>query len=569
MKPLHNGMRLLTGVAAAALMSAGTAASAEEPQLGGELNIVTMYRTINPTTWDYQKWTWKANHDGNQMDHLIRGDLDKGPRGTDENSFVAQAYIPREHYEGDLAESWELKEDPLRLVFNIRKGVYWPAKEGVMERRELVAEDIVKNFETMWSSDRKIPTYWDFVKEWKAEGKHTLVAYLNNYNANWGYRIGWGYYDGIMPPEWHALPEEERADWRNATGTGPYKVADIQQSSHETFVANEDYWDTAEIDGKTYELPLNDKVTYRIIKDESSAIAALISGRVDIMEAIRWQFIDQVREQAPELKINKALSTQGTFIALRNDQEPFDDVRVRRAMNLAVNQREIMASLLNGEGALLNYPFSKRWEGLYTPIEQLSPAGQELFEHNPEKAKQLLADAGYPDGFDFEVQVCTCDPYHMDMVAILQAYFQQVGVNMEVNTLEYGAFRSQMRADNQAAGYLMDNGEGNPFSVLRKSFVTGQTWNPAFHSDPEFDKRWKQAMAETDKATQNQMLSDLNRYIIEERVPHVWLPNEVFYSAWWPWVKNYHGELRVGAVRPGPIYSRIWIDQEMKEEMGY
>ena len=108
----------ITRVAATALVTAiGTTAVAEEPQLDGTVNVITVYRTLNATTWDYYKWTWKENHDGMQLDHLIAGDLAKGPRGSKENLFVAQAYIPPEHYRGELAENWALKKNPLRLEF--------------------------------------------------------------------------------------------------------------------------------------------------------------------------------------------------------------------------------------------------------------------------------------------------------------------------------------------------------------------------------------------------------------------------------------------------------------------
>ena len=209
-------------VAAIALPSVvGGIVLAAPPQLDGTVNVITVYRAINATTWDYYKWTWKENHDGMQLDHLIAGDPAKGPRGTKENLIVAQAYIPPEHYRGGLAESWTLKNNPLRLEFKLRKGVYWAAKPGVMEKREIVAEDVVFNFTHMWTSQRRIPTYWDFVKEWKAKDKYTAVAYLNEYNGNWGYRIGWGYYDAILPPEYYKLNEKQRADWKNATGSRP------------------------------------------------------------------------------------------------------------------------------------------------------------------------------------------------------------------------------------------------------------------------------------------------------------------------------------------------------------
>lgn len=562
---------LLQTAAVAALLTAGAsgALAQEEPQVGGTVNVITMYRTLDATTWDYMKWTWKENHDGLHLGQLIAGDLSKGPLGTGENNFTASDYIPEAHYNGEIAESWELKHDPLRLVFKIRKGIYWPAKEGVMERRELVANDVINSYKTLYTSDRKIPTYWDFVKEWKAEDDHTVVAYLDEYNANWGYRLAWGFYSAILPPEWLALEEGKRADWRYATGSGPYKLVDVQRSRQQTYVKNEDYWDKAVIGGKEHQLPLNDKVVYHIIKDESAAIAALASGKADIMEAIRWQFVDQLKKSAPELTFRSGVATQGTYVALRTDKPPFNDVRVRRAMNLAVNQKEILASILNGEGELLNYPFSSRWTGLYTPLEKLSPAGQELFNYDPDKAKKMLAEAGYPKGFSFDLQVCSCSPYHMDLAPLLQAYYQRIGVNMNIKALEYGAFRSQMRHENQAVAYLFNNSEGNPLAVLRKSYVSGQTWNPAFYADEKFDKMFAEASTELDENKRNELLRTMNRYILEDAVPQVWLPTENVYRAWWPWVKNYGGELRVGAMRPGPIYARIWIDEKMKKKMGY
>ncbi len=564
---------LLTAVGAAAVsLAAATVAGAapkrEDPKYGGTLNVATVYSAINALTWNAYNWSWKNNHDGLYLDHLIAGDLDKGPRGTNENSFVAQAWIPPEQSRGELAESWEVKQDPLRIVFNLRKGVYWPEKAGVMQRREVVADDIIFHFTLMWTSPRKIPTYWDFIKEWKAEDKHTVVAYLNNYNANWGYRIAWGYYDAITPPEVHKLDSGKGAnDWRNMNGTGPYKLVDFKKGGNQTYEKNADYWDKETINGKARKLPYNDKVVYHVIKDEAARIAALRTCKVDILEAFRWQFVGELKRSAPDLVIRANLATVGTFIALRNDQKPFDDLRVRRAMNMAVNQKEILDTLLNGEGAMLNYPFSKRWTSLYTPIEKLPAEGKALFDYDPEGAKALLAEAGYPKGFEFELMVNANNPYHMDMVAMLEAYYQKVGVKMKIKPLEYAAFRSQMRKPTQAKGYLMDNGEGNPFSVLRKSFISGQTWNPAMHADAKFDGMWKDALSTIDQDAQNQKLRDLNVYVIQ-KAPHVWLPTTTVYAAWWPYVKNYYGETRVGAVRPGPIYARIWIDQEMKKKQG-
>ncbi|WP_420391245.1 ABC transporter substrate-binding protein [Acuticoccus sp.] len=559
---------LYAATALATLATIG-AAQANDVQPGGTLNVITYYTRLDVTTWDYHKWTWKMNQDGPHLDHLLMGDVEAfGPRGSNESPFTAQDYIPREHLTGDLATAWELKEDPLRLEFALREDVVWPAKDGLMESRALVADDVVTTFEAMWESDRKIPTYWDFIERWEAEGDHKVVAYLDHYNANWPYRIGWGFYNAILPAEWHALSEEERSDWRNATGTGPYKVEEVVTGSRQIYVANDEYWGTTTIDGTEHELPLNDRLVYHIIKDDASAIATLRSGKADIMEQIRWQFVDELRRSAPDLTIEPYGAPNGTYLALRTDTPPFDNIEVRRAMNLAVNQEEILAAVMNGEGTLLNWPFAATWEGLYTPLEELPEETQALFGHDPGRAAEMLREAGVPEGFSFEVMVCTCNPTHMDMIPLLDFYFDQVGIDMQANAMEYGAFRSQMREDTMSAGYLMDNSAGNPFATLRKAFVSDQTWNATMHADPAFDALWEEANAEVDLEKQQELLKAANLAAIDA-VAQVWLPSGTFYRAWWPWVKNYHGEMRVGAMRPGPIYARVWIDEVLKREMGY
>ena len=125
-----------------------------------------------------------------------------------------------------------------------------------------------------------------------------------------------------------------------------------------------------------------------------------------------------------------------------------------------------------------------------------------------------------------------------------------------------------MREPDQAAGYLMNVDEGNPFQVLRARFLTGQTWNPAFHSDTYHDETYYKALEERDAVTRDAMLRELNVRLIAERIPVVWLPTPTMYEAWWPYVKNYWGEHSVGAQKPGAIYARIWIDQELKKKMG-
>ena len=192
---------------------------------------------------------------------------------------------------------------------------------------------------------------------------------------------------------------------------------------------------------------------------------------------------------------------------------------------------------------------------------------QELFKYNPDKAKKLLAEAGYPNGFTFKVQVCSCTPDHMDLLPLVAAYLEQVGVKMEIQPMEYGAFLSAMTSRTNAAGYFMNNGHTNPTRRSARASSPVRSGTRRGGPIPRSTIRWTRSTGAGREQAQA-MLREMTREILD-KAPYIWLPTPYVYTAWWPWVKNYDGELRAGAVRPGPIYARIWLDQEMKKKMGH
>src|SRR5678815_4209193 len=138
------------------------------------------------------------------------------------------------------------------------------------------------------------------------------------------------------------------------------------------------------------------------------------------------------------IRDRKWLGMNGQFLAMRVDTKPFDDIRVRRALNLAVNKQEIVQAYYNGNAELFAYPQHPDYKGYFEPLEAMPDSVKELFEFNPQKAKKLLAEAGHPNGFFFKVQVCSCNPDHMDLLPLIAAYFEQVGVKIEIQPMEYG-----------------------------------------------------------------------------------------------------------------------------------
>ena len=548
------------------MIQAPAAAQTEKVQYGGTLNIGTVFVTLTALSWDPGDWPWKFTNDtGLTYEQLFAADLSKSKRNGGRYQFIADAWLPSDAIRGELAESWQWKENPMRVEVKLRKGVMFPEKPGVMASRELTAEDVVFSYNRLDKSPKKIPTYFDHVQKVEATDKHTVVFTFNNYNAEWDYRFGWGYYSGIIPKE---VADAGAGNWKNVNGTGPFMLTDFVQGNSSTFTKNPIYWDKEVIGGQAYKLPFVDKIVYRTIKDEATFITALRTGKLDVLEAIRWSAVDELKKNAPQLKWSRWLSTLGNFLALRVDTKPFDDIRVRRALNLAVNKQEIVKSYYNGNAELFAYPMHMDYVGYYEPLEAMPDSVKELFTYNPEKAKKLLAEAGFPKGFSFKVQVCSCNPDHMDLLPLVAAYLEKVGVKIEIQPMEYGAFLSAMTTKTNAPGYFMANGHTNPTTTIRKSFVTKQTWNPSQYTDPEYDKKMAAVYLERDEKKRQAMLKEMTREILD-KAPYVWLPTPYMYTAWWPWVKNYNGELRAGAERPGPIHARMWIDGEMKKKMGF
>jgi peptide/nickel transport system substrate-binding protein len=557
-------LRACAVAAAIALAPSLVSAQAGKPQYGGELKLGTVYVGISALSWDPADYNWKINHDaGGQYEVLWSGDLSKSVKSGGKHKFVADAWLPSDAIRGELAESWKWL-DPLKLEIKLRKGVMYPEKPGVMKSREFVADDVVYAVNRQQKSPKKIAQYLDHITSVEAVDKHTVVFNFKEYNAEWDYRWGWGYYSAIVPKE---VVEAGAANWKNVNGTGPYLLTDFQAGNSNTYTKNPHYWDKEKIGGVEYKLPFVEKISYRTIKDEATRYSLLRTGKLDILEVIRASEVDDLKKQAPELKWSRTLAMVGTYMAMRTDVKPFDDIRVRRAMNMAVNRSDIVKSVYSGHAEIFGFPMHPDYVGYFEPLSAMPQAVQELYTYNPTKAKQLLAEAGYPNGFSFKVQYNSVNQTHGDLVQMLAAYYEKIGVKLEIQPMEYPAFLSAMTTRTNAPLYLMDNGHTNPTTSIRKNFVKGQVWNPSQWDDPAYEKKVNEVLAERDEGKRQIMLKVLTREILE-KAPYVWLPTGYNHNAWWPWVKNYDGELRAGAVRPWPIYSRIWIDQDLKKKLG-
>jgi len=437
----------------------------------------------------------------------------------------------------------------------------WPDKPGVMAARELTADDVAFSINRFLESPKlgmRTSERYDTPEAAYAKDKYTVVIKMKEYDANWLHVVGWGHIIWIVPPE---AVEAGLNEWRNVTGTGPFVLADYVSGASLTWERNPIYWAKTEIQGKEYKLPFVDRMIWPIVVDESTQLAALRTAKCDTNEAVSWKYKETLAETNPELVRYRYLSTTAANVAMRCEAPPFDDIRVRRAMAMAIDRQALINTIYGGEGELLAYPFSPEWHEVYTPMEELPESAQELYQYNPEKAKQLLAEAGYPNGFEAHM-VCL----GADLPSLLVDYWENIGVQVTIEPHDYAVYLYLMYSKQYKEMYLMYKGNCQPFSEMAVIGIAGSVWNPANFSDDYYTDTYYKALGTPDRDEQNRLLKELQVYIIDQ-CPYIFGPLGYRYAYAWPWVKNWYGEINANARSPGQIHARIWLDRDLREEM--
>jgi peptide/nickel transport system substrate-binding protein len=319
------------------------------------------------------------------------------------------------------------------------------------------------------------------------------------------------------------------------------------------------------------QLPYVDRVKVMVMSDASTRLAALRTGKVDQMAPLTYDQADEMRVSARDMIEKKSTHFQGrgTPIFMRTDTPPFDDVLVRRAMNMAIDLDEINEGLYNGEGDPFPLPFAytKEYDAMYLkPTDpDYPPILNEIYSYNPEKAKQLLAEAGYPDGFKTELMIVNTEA---DYNSILLEYWKAIGVEVELKIVERGEKWNRSMAWTHPAMITDTTG---PVAV----FVVGNTY--AGHRFNLSILDWDTVIADhltkvrtyafTDLTAAMKEYREMTKHVLAQayHIPNVAGPVSNFY---WPWIGNYSGELCIGYDdMTWPTY--IWIDEDLKASMGY
>jgi len=206
------------------------------------------------------------------------------------------------------------------------------------------------------------------------------------------------------------------------------------------------------------------------------------------------------------------------------------------------------------------------------PLEERSEEIQELYSYNPEKSKALLTEAGYPDGFKIEV-VCQSTTAHVDYLSLVKYYWEQIGVEMEIRSLESGAYSNVL--NKRVADQAIYNG-GYPGYIRLGSFVSDVYSNSSMvdlTDDVKFFEPYVVQLKELFFAGKQEELDrvyreDIADYVLS-RVYVIPTPSADTFIFWHPWMKNFYGAVNLGWT-DWPQYARYpWIDVELKKEMGH
>jgi peptide/nickel transport system substrate-binding protein len=496
---------------------------------------------------------------------LLQGDWTKGPAGTGETSWIYLAFPDQQVMAGRLAESWEVTE-PDTIVYHIRQGVHFHDKPPT-NGREMTADDVGFTMKYLWqespaSYHRAAYRWEDNIQSITATDKWTVV--IKAIPGQLGRIFEHASCSTFILPRDAVEEYGDLGDWENSIGTGPFMLTDYVVGSTATFVRNPNYWQKDPLLPEN-QLPYLDGVQYLIIPDSSTRMAAMRTGKIDWLGR-GWEDAEELSRTNPELQHTEYLNAGSTALFMRIDRElPFNDIRVRQALTLAINQQEMVDTIYGGHGVVLNWPLAPLpdFADIYTPLEELPENVRELYEYHPDKARQLLAEAGYPDGFRTEI---VCYSAYADTLAIIKDYWADIGVELVLDVREYGAFTTVGYRKGHEEMYVFGTSTGLPFRFTR--IAKDQMWNYSMVEDPRIEEAHAAVnAARFDEPARRQLMKEINPYIIEQAYV-IALPAGTSYYFWQPWVKNYHGEYFVGYM--GSMYDfpqYIWIDQDLREEL--
>lgn len=401
--------------------------------------------------------------------------------------------LPGGNFGPMLAESWDLSDDRMTWTFHLRDGVAFHNGEA------FDAEDVKFSFDRILEGTAQSFMFRDIASVDVVDAstvafttQHPVGAFLSNVAMV-----------SILPSETVQEMGEEFFSVRY--GTGPFKFVEHLPNEHWVFEKNPDYWREG--------VPAADRVTVRMIFEEATKQAGIQTGEIDILTGVSPD-LALVLEGSADVEVIYAAGFETTYLQVNMTRAPFDNPLVTEALNYAIDREAITEGLWLGRA---------QPTAAYVPPGMLGHhSGLEPFKYDPERARELLAEAGYPDGVTVEMLGPTAVwPQSPQVQEAIQAQAAEAGFNIKLNMLETAAYvqnRNDAQYDILYISSIAVTQEGTRFLTER---LLDDVHGSGF-SDPEFDRLMGDLLAATDPAEQ-QALFEAIQELLYGQPPHVYI----------------------------------------------
>ncbi len=420
------------------------------PVMAQQQNTLIYCSEGSPTSFDAAQSTTGTTFDA--AAHPIYNTLTQVKRGTTE-------------IEPGLAESWEVSDDGLTYTFHLRKGVKFHTTNYFKPTRDFNADDVIYTFDRLANADhpfnKAYPAEFPYYKEMSLDktiktiekiDDYTIKMVLNDIDASFLQTIAMPI-GGIYSAEYleHLLKTGKAANIAHEPlGTGPFIFQRYQKYASIRYKANKDYWDKNN-------MPLVDNLLFSINIDPAVRSQKLQAGECHLMSYPLPADIPNLKKN-DKLKIISAPGFNVGFLYYNTEKEPTNNAAVRRALDMAINRDSLIPAVYGEQGQAAINPMP--------PTQWSYNKDIKATEYNIEKAKALLAEAGYPNGFTIDLWSLPVQrPYNPNgrlMAELLQSDWAKIGVKANIVTYEWGEYlKRSSKGEHQVSmvGWTGDNGD--------------------------------------------------------------------------------------------------------------
>jgi peptide/nickel transport system substrate-binding protein len=435
-------------------------------------------------------------------------------------------------FDGDLAEFWS-QQDDTTYVFRLRKGVRWHPKPPV-NGRELTAEDVQYTFDRFMTIKGNANRHMmNSLAKVEAIDSHTLKFALKEPNA-------W-FLDFLANPMALCIVAREAVekfgDLKKAEaviGTGPWMLERHEPKVRTTFVRNPGYF----VRG----LPHIERVEGIDFPDPAARFAAFITGQLDAGPEfpgmmVRHQDVETAKGKRANLRFVTFPANVMTHVGMRTDMAPFNDIRVRKALSMAIDRKAI-AEATAPLGSVKNPPVPAALAAWAIPYDQLGE-GAKYDEHNPKEARRLLKEAGHPNGF------ATTLTYHnyqsqelIDAVQMCVKFWKDVGVEVQVVEKPYAAYFASAYVGKYEGMMMGPQFPAlDPYNFLAQ-YLPDEPKNQSHVNDPTLTDLINTSSRTLDEKKRRKLLHDIQKHIAKQAY-YLRLNSGIYYAGLDPALKNF------------------------------